>query len=511
MNISEVLAMQARRHPMHEAIVSNAERLTYEEWDETVNRLASGLAAYGIDQGDKVVLHMPNVKEFLFTYFAVQRLGALIVPINAKLAQDEIEYIIDHSDAKAFITHELLFNQVSGIEGTNVICIKTGAALKGWYAFQDVLNQGSEQAIISPLHEDDEAAILYTSGTTGRPKGVVFTNRNILTVATMICIEMTMNKNSRVLHMMPLSHSAPLHLFMVSATYVGATHVLAPTFTPDLLLDLVSTEKTTHFFGAPVAYLMTAKHPSIQEYDLSSMEYWVYGGAPLGTKEVEFVKQQFKTDRLTCVYGLTEAGPNGTLLLPEEHDSKAGSIGQRPALNCEVAIVDENGDYVPYGQVGEIVLRGEGNMKGYYKDEEKTLATFKDGWLYTGDMGKRDEDGFIWVIDRKKDVIIAGGVNIFPKEIEEVLSTHPAIAEVAVIGVPHPDWGETVKAFVVVEDDHQFASLEQDCKRFLEEKVANFKIPRIYHKLDALPRNATGKLLKQQLRQTQQSPEGEIR
>jgi len=503
MNISELLARQARKYPNKEAIVSGGDRITYKEWNRSVNKLASALSKRGIGKGDKVVLHMPNVTEFLYTYFAVHRLEAIIVPINAKFVQDEIEYILDHSDAKAFLTHELLFENVASIQKPDLLQIKTGAAQDGYLAFDDVLKSGDEAEIVSTTHEDDEASMLYTSGTTGRPKGVLFTNRNLLTISSMISIELTINTDSRLLHIMPLSHSAPLHLFLVSGTYVGATHVLAPTFTPDLMLDLISSEKITHFFGAPVAYMMTAKHPKIQEYDLSSVEYWLYGGAPLGTKEVQYVKKQFKTDRLMCLYGSTEAGPNGTLLRPEEHDAKAGSVGQRAALHCEIGLVDENGEPVEQGDIGEIILRGEGTMKGYYKNKEKTNETLKDGWLYTGDMGIQDEDGYFWVIDRKKDIIISGGVNVFPKEIEETLTTHPAIAEAAVIGVPHPEWGETVKAFVVLEDDVD--DLEENCKRFLSDKLASYKIPRIYTKLDALPRNASGKLLKQQLRELQEA------
>src|SRR5699024_210249 len=350
------------------------------------------------------------------------------------------------------------------------------------------------------LTEDDEASILYTSGTTGKPKGVVFTYRSILTVAVTICVEMSMKPESRVLHMMPLSHSAPLHLFMIAGTYVGATHVVVPTFTPGLLLETVSNEKTTHLFGAPVAYLASAKHPEIGAYDLSSMEYWVYGGAPLSKEEVIFVKEKFATDKLMCVYGLTEAGPNGTLLGFSDHDEKAGSIGNRGALNCEIRLVNENGEDVEQGNVGEIVLKGEGNMKAYYKEPEKTNQALKDGWLYTGDMAKQDEDGFYWVVDRKKDIIISGGVNVYPLEIENELLKHPHVSDVAVIGVPNPDWGETVKAFVVYEGDA--GGLAESCQEFLAGKIADYKIPKLYEQMEALPRNATGKLLKHHLRTT---------
>ena len=501
MNVSEMLSMQARRLPNHEAIVSNGERISYSEWDKVVNQLASSLRSHGVERGDKVILHMPNTKEFLFTYYAVQRLGALVVPINAKLIAAEITYILDHSEAKALITHDMTFSQVEHLDRQHILCIKTGEPVRDWLSLEALIRRGSVEEIECNLNEDDEASLLYTSGTTGDPKGVLFTHRNLLTVATMMAIEMKMDQESRILHMMPLSHSAPLHLFLLAGTYVGATHVLAPMFSPELLLHLVSGEQTTHFFGAPIAYLATGKDPQIATTDLSSMKYWVYGGAPLGSEHVSFVKNQFQTDRLHCVYGLTEAGPNGTLLLPDEHDEKAGSIGKRAALNCEVDIKGAYGEKLPPGEVGELVIRGEGTMKEYYKDELQTKEALRGGWLYTGDMASRDEDGFIWIVDRKKDMIISGGVNIFPKEIESALLTHPSIEDAAVIGIPHPDWGETVKAFLVVSNTLS----EKECRTFLADKLASYKIPKQYEVVKELPRNVTGKILKNQLREIAKS------
>ncbi|MFD2044889.1 class I adenylate-forming enzyme family protein [Ornithinibacillus salinisoli] len=501
MNIPNLLAAQARKYPNKEALVTPQERITYSEWNIAVNKLANSLQQLGVQKGDKVVLHMPNTKEFLFAYFAVQRLGALIVPINAKLIQQEITYILEHSDAKVFVTHELLFPQVASLPNSkDLIYIKTGQRIDEWISFENLIAEGATKEVTCQLSEDDEASILYTSGTTGDPKGVIFTYRNILTVARMICVEMTMNPTSRLLHMMPLSHSAPLHLFMVAGTYVGATHIVVPTFTPDLLLETVEKEKATHFFGAPIAYLASSKHPKINTYDLSSMEYWVYGGAPLSKQEVAIVKEQFRTDRFICVYGLTEAGPNGTLLGFSEHETKAGSIGKRAALDCEIRLVDEHGKDVQQGEIGEIILRGEGNMKGYYKSPKQTSEALRGEWLYTGDMAMQDEEGYFWVIDRKKDMIISGGVNIYPKEIENLLISHPNIEDVAVVGVPHPDWGETVKAFVVVNGEVEHVS--DMCKQFLQDKLADYKIPKLYEKLEALPRNATGKLLKNKLRES---------
>lgn len=499
MNISELLACNARKFPDKTAIIDGDIELSYEEVDRTVNRLASSLSRLGIRQGEKVILYMPNTKEFAFAYFAVLRLGAIVVPINARLTASEVQYILHHSEAKAVIAHEWICGQLAPLVGQrNIVWIKTGKAADVWVSMADLIAAGVPDPVVCPLNEEDEAAILYTSGTTGRPKGVLFPHRNIFAVATMMAIETKMDRHSRILHMMPLSHSAPLHLFFVGGTYVGATHVLAPAFSPESLLQLVEQHKITHFFGAPVAYLLTAKHPRLHDYNLSSVRYWTYGGAPLSRNEALFIASQFRTDRLMCLYGLTEAGPNGTYLSPEEHAEKAGSVGKYAALHCEVKIVDDQGKEVSPGKIGEIVLRGESVMKSYYKDEEKTKETIKDGWLYTGDLARRDEDGYIWVVDRKKDIIISGGVNIYPKEVEDVLRTHPDIVDVAIVGVPHPEWGETAKAFVVAAKPLE--NLAEDCKRFLKGKIADYKIPRLYEQIEELPRNATGKVLKQVLR-----------
>ncbi|RFU63668.1 class I adenylate-forming enzyme family protein [Bacillus sp. V59.32b] len=502
MNLSELLSRNARKYPLKEAVVTDTERVTYLRLNELVNRFASSLQSIGINASDKVVLFMPNTLEFVISYFAVQRLGAIIVPVNAKLTQSELEYIIDHCDAKALIVHEQLFETAQSFSNPSLLCMKTGPASDGWRSFQSCIDSGTNEEIKCPLTEEDESTILYTSGTTGKPKGVLFTNRNVLTVAIMMGVEMSMKPESRMLHMMPLSHSAPLHLFLVAGTYVGATHVLAPMFTPERLLQLVHNEKTTHFFGAPVAYLFTAKQPNLASYDLSSMKYWVYGGAPLSKREVQFVQASFQTKNLYCVYGLTESGPSGTLLLPEDHEEKSGSIGKRGALGTELRIVGSDGKDCAPNEIGEILLYGEGNMKGYYKNPVETEEAYLDGWIRTGDLGKKDEDGFIWVVDRKKDLIISGGVNVYPKEIEEELIKHPAISEAAVIGVPHPEWGETVKAFIVTTENGN--DLEAECKKFLAGKLADFKIPKLYEKVEALPRNATGKILKQVLRKAQQ-------
>lgn len=504
MNISELLARNGRKFANKVGFISGDLRLKYKEVDDVVNRLANALRNRGISRGNKVLLFSPNTIEFVYSYFAVQRLGAIIVPVNAKLTTGELKYIIEHSEAKAFIGHHILWPQVAPLTHEyKMEWISTAPGIDGVENLYDLIESGSNQAVECDLTEDDISTMLYTSGTTGSPKGVLFSSRNILTVATMMCVEFGINDYSTLLHMMPLSHSAPLHLFFAAGTYVGATHVLAPTFTPDLLLQLVSKEKVTHFFGAPIVYLTTANHPEINRYDLTSVKRWVYGAAPLSAPEVQLIQKKFKTDQLMCVYGLTEAGPNGTYLSPEDHATKAGSVGKRAALNCEIRIINKNGEDVGTDEIGEVLLRGEGNMVGYYKNEEATSKTLQNGWIYTGDMAKVDEDGFIWIVDRKKDMIISGGVNIYPTEVENVLKTHPDIVDVAIIGVPHKEWGETSKAFIVARKPIE--NIDEVCRGFLQDKLAKYKIPRLYEQIDELPRNATGKILKQPLREKVQN------
>ncbi|MGE7983504.1 class I adenylate-forming enzyme family protein [Solibacillus sp. NPDC093137] len=495
MNISNLLARHARKYPNQIAVISLGQETTYQQLDEQVNKIAGSLRTSGIVKGDKVGIFMPNVQEFVTLYFAIQRVGAVVVPINAKFVTREIEYVLNHSDAKAIFVHELIFEQAATIM-FNGLKVKTGPAVHDWQSFDHFQTAAPNEVVCCDLVEDDDSTLLYTSGTTGNPKGVLLTNRNVLAVSHMIAIEMEVKPESRMLIMMPLTHSAPLNLFLVTAVLVGATAVLTPTFTPDLLIDTVEKYKTTHFFGAPVAYLLTAGSPRIANADLSSMKWWVYGGAPLSEKEVVYIQQQFNTDNLVCVYGLTEAGPSGSILHAADHPHKAGSIGKRAPFGTELRVINTLNEDVTPGEIGEIVLYGEGNMKEYYKNPEETKNTFVDGWVRSGDLARIDEEGYIYIVDRKKDVIISGGVNIYPKEIEDQMLLHDAIFEVAVFGVPHPEWGETVKAVYCAK----VPVSEQEIREHLESKLAAFKIPKIFEQAEALPRNASGKILKQQLR-----------
>lgn len=493
MNLPGYVARNARKYPHHEAVVEPQARHTWAELDNHVNALATVLRDHhGIADGDRVALVLPNNYAFFVAYFAVQRLAAVVVPINVRLTTPELAYILEDCGASTVLTCKLTDSAVKPLadESANLVALDDIDALFG---------AGDQPQVLCHSDDEDPCALLYTSGTTGRPKGVLFNHKALTAVGTMFAVEMQYQPQSRLLSLMPFTHSAPLNLTLVGGTLVGCTHVIAPTFTPDLLLDLVEREKTTHFFGAPVAYLLTAQHPEIAKRDLSSMTHWIYGGGPLAADHAVKVRQAFKSDNFYCVYGLTEAGPTGVFLLPDEHATKAGSIGQRAAFHTEVRLVDSDNKPVPVNQPGELQLTGEGLMMEYWNKPEATEEIFtEDGWLRTEDIAIQDEDGFYWVKDRAKDLIISGGVNIYPREIEDALASHPQVLESAVIGIPHAEWGETVKACVVLQDE--IDDLAAELKAHLQPLLADYKIPRVFEVFRELPHNANGKVLKHELR-----------
>lgn len=496
MNIPSYVARNARKYPQQDAVVEPHARHSWEQLNQRVNQLANYLHdEHGIEFGHRVGLVLPNGFPFIVSYFAVQRLGAVVVPINVRLAQPELEYIIDDAGVELVITSELTDDAVRPLaEGDlNAIWVDN---------IDELLNGLDSEEFELHLDNDDACALLYTSGTTGRPKGVLFNHNSLAAVGTMFAIEMEYKPNSRILSLMPFSHSAPLNLCLVGGTMVGAAHVVAPAFSPEVMLDLIESERASHFFGAPVAYLLTAQELARQPRDLASMTHWIYGGAPFPTEHVHRARKAFNSDQFYGVYGLTEAGPTGCLLTPKEHAAKAGSIGKRAAFNTEVRLVKMDGSNEPaaIGEPGELQLTGEGIMLGYWQNPEATDDILTDdGWLKTGDIAVQDDDGYYWVKDRQKDLIISGGVNIYPREIEDALAEHPAMMESAVIGIEHPEWGETVCAYVVLNRD--LTDPEATLKTHLKPLLADFKIPRQFVFMDELPHNANGKVLKHVLRE----------
>ncbi|MEW6424004.1 MAG: AMP-binding protein [Bacillota bacterium] len=484
-NACKYPADPAVRHPATDVT------LTWRELNAGANALASFLLKNGVGKGAKVALLIPNQPEFIIAFFAILKTGAAAVPINVRLTPAEINYILVNSDSCAVIFEESLraaAEQALAPEIKVTLSTKDFASLKERFSTED---PGLPATVY------DLAEIIYTSGTTGKPKGVLLTHNAVYCVGSMIAYETGIRYRDRVLHLMPLTHSAPLNLFLIGATYAGALNITG-TFTPQALLEFVSQEKATHFFGAPVAYLLTLKLPNFDRYDLSSVKRWTYGGAAMSREQVLAALNKYPGSFMS-LYGLTEAGPNGMAMYPEEHPRHAGSVGYRGSVNTATMLVDDEGRPVPAGEPGEILIKSPSLMLGYYKNEPATRESFLNGWLKTGDIARRDEEGYYWILDRKKDMIVSGGVNVYPKEIEDVLIRHPGVADVAVVGVPHREWGETVLAVIVPKPD-QKPTLEE-IRAFASNYLADFKLPHLLNYTEIIPRNASGKILKQEIRE----------
>ena len=497
-NTGELLARNARKFPEKEALVYEGKRYTHRELNDTANKLANRLIALGLEKGDKVGMMSFNSDSFVITYFAVMKAGGIVVPLNFRLAGPETEYILENSDSSFFVfgneflplTGEIR-ERLPRIEHW---ILADGEADADYMYLPDMLEKGDPSEPGVEIGLFDESAIIYTSGTTGKPKGAVFNHYCHLSIGTAMLAEVSIGEQDRILHAAPLFHSAELHLYLWPGTFMGATHVVMKFFIPKLTLETVEKERITQFFGPPAMFLLMMQEPDFEKYDLSSVKYWAYGAAPMSREQVLKAIDMFKTDRFFCLCGLTEGGPGGVRLRPEDQVAKAGA-GGLPVVNCECKVVNEEGEKVKVGEVGEWLVRCESNMLYYYKNPEETATTLTpDGYVRTGDLAVVDDDGYVTLVDRKKDMLISGGENIYPREIENVLLSHDKVADAAVIGVPHEIYGETVKAFVVLEEGAEATG--DELSEFCKGKLGDFKIPRQWEFIDALPRNPSGKVLK---------------
>ncbi|OEH94012.1 long-chain-fatty-acid--CoA ligase [Bacillus solimangrovi] len=499
MDIGSLLEQTARNNPSKLAITCEDRNYNYCDFNKQVNRLANGLLNLDIQKGDKVALMMKNSDFFVFSYFAAAKIGAVVVPVNFRLTAIEVNYILQQSESVLVICDnefEELFPKAT--ENTNVRSIITIGEPENdrHLAYHYVLSTNDQDPEVHVL-ETDDLEILYTSGTTGRPKGALFDHRRIFNVNLTMITSMGINKDDRFLHIAPLFHSAQLNLFLVTGVILGASHVIHREFRPETTLEAIEKYKITHFFGVPAMYNFLLQVPNVDDYDVSSIVRCGYGAAPMAPEIVRQSMQLFETDRFFNLCGLTEAGPGGIGLGPEGHKNHIGK-GGKPFFLTEARVVNELGQDVEVGEVGEFLLRGETIMKGYYNKPEETKQAIREGWLYTGDLAKVDEEGHITLVDRKKDMIISGGENIYSIEVEQVMYEHPQVLEVAVVGTPHEIWGEIVTAIVVPKKGEIIN--EQELLDFCREKLAGYKIPKKVMMMEQLPRNASGKTLKYKLR-----------
>jgi acyl-CoA synthetase (AMP-forming)/AMP-acid ligase II len=502
MKLGHHLTLNTRRHPDKWALTFEDRTYTYSELNRQVNRLANGLMDLGIKKGEKVALMLKNTDYFAISYYALAKIGAVIVPMNFRLVADEVSYILGQSDSVAVITDESSAQTVEDARKRasavrHVIAVPTSTA-GGHLSFCDVLSTVDEEPAVEILPEDD-LQIMYTSGTTGRPKGALFDHQRVVQITIAVVGTLGHRPDDRFLHVAPLFHAAQLTMCFNAGIFVGASHVILSDFDPVQVMESIEKHKITFFFGVPTMYNVMSQVPNVGDYDLSSVRRCGYGAAPMAASLVRQSMDLFKTDQFFSLAGLTEGGPSGIYLSPQDHQTKLGTSGKEPLLFTEVKVVDFDGNEVGPGVHGEVLLRGETVMKEYYKKPKETAETIVDGWLHTGDLAVKDDQGYITFVDRIKDMIISGGENIYSVEVENALYQFPKVLEAAVVGTPDPKWGEKVNALVVLKPGETTDS--QEIQDFCRQHLAGYKIPRNVVIVDSLPRNPSGKLLKYKIRE----------
>jgi len=498
MNLTGMLESTARKYPSKEALVYGEQRFTYTEVLAASRRAANVLRDAGVGPGDRVAVMTYNTPGFVFAAFGAWRAGATLVPVNHKLQAPEVAYTARHAGVKVGIVDASLVDIARrGAPEVRWLCTDGNAA--DVTSFDELVAHSEEWEGV-PVSEHDIAEILYTSGTTSRPKGCVHTHRGITTVAAYTSAAIPLERSDRFLIAMPIWHSSPLNNWFLSMVFLGGTTVLLREYHPVRFLETVRDEKITAFFGAPIAYLAPLQVVGdLSAYDLSSVRAWIYGGGPIGADTARALAAAYRSDRFYQVYGMSEMGPVGTVLYPEEQIAKAGAIGSAGMPGVDVRVVTVDGKPAGPGDVGEVWLRSDTRMVGYLDDDEATAAAFDGEWYRSGDLVRLDDDGFMTVVDRLKDLIITGGENVYSKEVEDAIGAHPAVVDVAVIGRPHAEWGETVVAVVVLAEG---ATLSLDeLREWLAPRLARYKLPRALEVVESLPRTPSGKITKHVLRE----------
>jgi len=520
LNLASIITHHARMAPEKEAVILGERRMTYGELEALSNKVANALTRMGIGHKDKVALNCPNLPYFPIVYYGIMKTGAAVVPLCVLFKAREIEYQLRDSDARAVFvfegTDELpmgaetkkAFDQVETCEYLIVMTKDTigSSPIEGHETLTQTIGPESDKFEIFPTSPDDTCSILYTSGTTGQPKGAELTHFNIFMNSVVAwslhfpAIDFTKGEQPTCLITLPLFHTTGQTVQMNSNLYAGNRVVLLPRFDAGATLEAMAREKVNFWVGVPTMYWALLKYVEETGFDVApvveNLKVPTSGGAPMPVEVMKRFNEVFGI-RVLEGYGLTETSPIASFNQFEK-PSKPGTVGQ-PLFGVEIKCVDESDNEVPRGERGEVVIRGHLVMKGYYKRPEATAEAFKNGWFHTGDIGVIDEDGYLAIVDRKKDMILRGGYNVYPRELEEVIMTHPAVSLVAVLGVPDEKMGEEVKAFVVLKEG---ASLTHaDFIDWCKEQFAANKYPRYVEFRESLPIGNTGKISKLALRE----------
>jgi fatty-acyl-CoA synthase len=500
MNWFAVLAHHATRSPDNVMTVFEGTEITYGEMSRRSTALATGLSDRGVGRGDVVGILSYNCPEFLETVFAANYLGAIAMPINWRLAAPEVRYILDHSRARVLVCDAALVGLGSeateGLEASLVRACVSSTAPDGWTAFEDLRGSpdGVERAVVSA---DDVHRLMYTSGTTGRPKGVMITHANLAWKNMAHIIEFGFTTADLGLACGPLYHVGALDLTTTSLIAAGGTVIIHRSFDAAAVVEELEKSRVSTVWLAPAMVNAIMALPDVERRDLSSVRLIINGGEKMPIPLIERIQRTFPSAWFADAYGLTETVSGDTFLDRDSIVTKLGSVG-RPCLYLELDIWDDQGRTVPAGARGEIVMRGPKVFPGYWRDPDATAAAFAGGWFHTGDIGVRDEDGYLFIVDRLKDMIVSGGENIAGSEVERVLYEHESVGEVAVVGRPDDRWGEVPVAFVVRREG--VAVTTDELLEHCRGQLARYKVPKQITFLDALPRNPSGKVLKRELR-----------
>jgi long-chain acyl-CoA synthetase len=491
LNLASIVADSAERSPDAPAIRLGEVELDYKDLDDGSTRIAALLRDKGLQRGDRVGVMLPNVPQFPIAYYGVLRAGGIVVPMNVLLKRREIAFYLEDSGAKLLLAwHGFAGEAADGTVDAGAEMIEVEPS-----AFAATLAELEPSPDVVDTDEDDTAVILYTSGTTGKPKGAELTHANLsrnAEISSRTTCEVA--AGDVVLGALPLFHSFGQTVGMNASLRVGACLTLVPKFDPGETLETIQRDEVTHFYGVPTMFGALLHHPERGRFDTSSLRTCITGGASMPVEVLRGFEEAFG-----CVvlegYGLSETSPVASSNHPDM-ERKPGSIGT-PIEGVEMRVVDEEGKPVEQGEVGEIVIRGHNVMKGYWQRPDATEETMRGGWFHSGDMARTDEEGYFYIVDRKKDMIIRGGYNVYPREVEEVLYEHPKIREAAVLGVPHDEWGEEIGAAVVLHEGEELSP--EEVSAYVKERIAAYKYPRLVWFLDDLPKGPTGKILKREI------------
>src|SRR5271170_3676886 len=505
-SVGDLLHRSAARYPDKLAVVAGDLRVSYAEFDAAVNRAAHALADRGLAKGDRLALLSHNCWQYVLLAFATARLGVVLVPVNFMLGAEEIAFILRHSQASGMVAE-------AGLAGTAEKALDaagTQGGVRGWIGasgtapaagWEDVdawWQSGDDRMPDVQIADDDPLRLMYTSGTESRPKGVMLSSRSLISQYVSCALDGGMSPDDIEVHALPMYHCAQLDCFFCVDVYLGATSVILPGPDPAALLATIARERVTKLFCPPTVWISLLRHPDFDATDLSSLRKGYYGASPMPVEILRELQRRLPDVLLWNFYGQTEMAPLATILRPHEQLERAGSAG-RAALNVETIVVDDGGRRVPPGEVGEIVHRSPHAALGYYNDEDKTAEAFRGGWFHSGDLGVLTEDGYLSVVDRKKDMIKTGGENVASREVEEAIYELDGVAEVAVFGISHPQWVEAVAAVVVPKAGANVTV--GNIRAHVKDRLAGYKRPKYIVLADALPKNPSGKILKRELRQ----------